>query len=523
MHAGGGQSSEEAEATLEETAGQIEAPAAYPGGGEPPGNPPPDADDPAAVDEPAAAPAGTTRPEGAADAAPAEAAGQSAEARGAAHAKQRRLVSTVALILVVLTSLGVTFSVVGLWAHDAVFDTESFVEIVEPVLTSEEVATVLTDFVTEQATAALDLERRLEERLGAVDSFLGEGLADILNLGPRARELLRNADLPRIADLAAPIEAAVEERIRSVASTLVRSEEFQGVMTASVSLAHQGAVTLIREGDSAESFAIVDGEVRLDLLPAIVAVLDRVLGDEFDGFGLDEIELPSFVSGERVDAALARLSDALGTLLPDDFGQVTIMTEDRLGEWQAAVRVVDRIVVGLLVVTVLLGVGAVVVSARRRRTLIQLALGTVVGLLLVTPLIDRILDEVEAAVKGPDPRAAARAVFEELFSGLRRISVWLTVLAVALAFALYLAGRPRWLMQLVEGVRERLRGGAATGGVGGFVTGHRDTLLVGGFVMAVIAWLVVGFSLVSVLLIGGLLALYLWAVSYISGQGPVES
>jgi hypothetical protein len=447
--------------------------------------------------------------------------GPDTEAGGDVPREHRRVQSVVAVIMAVLASVGVMLSALGVWAHTTVFDTESFMEMVEPALAGEEVAVALTDFITEEAVAALDLESRLEERLGAVDSFLGDGLADILNLGPRARELLRNSDLPRFADLAAPLEDAVAARVRSVTDTVVRSEQFLTTVSTSISIAHRGAVALIRDGASLDNVDVVDGEVRLNLVPIIGSVLGQVV-DQLDGFGFEEVRLPGFLSGERAADAVSSLSDALGTVLPADFGQVTVMSEERLQEWQATARTIDRIVWGLVVITVVFAVAALVVSQRRRRTLIQLALGGAFGFLLAVPLERKAVEALESAVTGPQPRAAAQAVLSEVLGSLRAWSFLLTGAAVLVALGAYLAGRPAWLQRLWSRAEAGYRSAAAASGVERLAAEHRDGLIAGGFAVAWIALLLVGLGILSVLIIGGLLGLFVWYVLHVGGQRSAE-
>ena len=94
--------------------------------------------------------------------------------------------STLSVVLVVLTAFSVIAATVGFWMHDVVFDTDSFMEIVEPSITSDEFTAVISDRVADEAIAALDLRARLELRLGAVDQYLQEALVDALDPSPAA-------------------------------------------------------------------------------------------------------------------------------------------------------------------------------------------------------------------------------------------------------------------------------------------------------------------------------------------------
>ena len=361
----------------------------------------------------------------------------------------RRTASLTALILVILASLGVVVSLVGGWVRTTLFDTDAFMDVIEPSLESEEVVTVLGDAISGQAVAALDLEGRLETRLTAIDTYLAEGLVDALDLSPAARRLLGRADLPRLANLAPSIAEPIEQRIEESIDDFVTSAGFQATLPEAVAFAHRGAVALIKEEtDDLENVSIVGGQVRWNVLPAVHNAIAHVFDDGILGAVVDSLDL-SFATyvGVREDA-LATLSEALGAALPEDFGQVTIMSEERLTTWQSIARTLDRGALLAVVVTVALIVVALVISGDRRRTLVQLALGIVVALVITAIVQQNVIEAVDAAIPGPHEQAAADVLFDAVFANLRAVSWVFIAVASVVGITAHIAGRPRWLEAL---------------------------------------------------------------------------
>src|SRR5690606_34042786 len=109
-----------------------------------------------------------------------------------------------------------------------------------------------------------------------------------------------------------------------------------------------------------------------------------------------EIDLPEITVDEVPAAAISRIEDAMGVHLGEDFGQFTVYDDGTLTAAQHAVSLFDRYMVVLLPLGVALAVLAVWISRRRRRTLLQLCAGLVIGMVLVRRIAFRVHDEVAA-------------------------------------------------------------------------------------------------------------------------------
>ncbi len=426
------------------------------------------------------------------------------------ESRRRRVRSLTVLILVILASLGVVVSLVGGWVRTTLFDTDSFIEVVDSTLTSEEIVTLVGDVVSEQTIAALDIETRLETRLAAIDTYLSETLAEALDLSAAQRALLSRVDIPRLAGLAGSIAEPIEQRIEEAIDALVASDGFQEQLPEAIAFAHRGAVALIRDdAENLENVSIVAGEVRWNILPLV----ERALGHVFEEGILDPVidSLPisgATYVGAREDA-LASLSEALGTVLPEDFGQVTVMSEERLETWQGLARTLDRAAILAVVVTVALVALALVVSHDRRRTVVQFALGSVVAVLVAAIVQRNVIEALDQALPGPAEQAAADVLFEAVFANLRAVTWIFIAVAVVVGIAAHLAGRPAWL----EALRDRDVGKGITARIDPVVRAHRDAFSAGGIAFALLVWWRVGLDPLSLIIVGLLLGGYLWYIS----------
>lgn len=376
--------------------------------------------------------------------------GEASEERSA---RTRRIRSVSAGVFVVISALLVLVATLGWWVHGVLFDTDEFMAIVEPAITSEAFESQLSETLSEATIDALDLETRLEARLGAVDEFLAQGLIEALDLGDAALAIISRLDIPRFADLADPLATAANSRIEDAIDGLVRSEEFGLVTVGTVRRTHEAAVALVTdELDEYENVYLADGELRLDTLPLVAQALERVIEEGIlDG---EDLQPPDLSDNPRLAEGLERIGAAVDQRLPDDFGQVTIMDEEQLDALQSAGRTFDRLVWAAVIAAIASVAVTVGVSVRRRRTLIQLALAVLFALGLAAISINRLVAAVQAGISDVGIVETV-GVFAGVFTGsLGRVLTLVAVLAAGVGIFAYLAGRPRWLASLIEPVGE---------------------------------------------------------------------
>jgi len=417
----------------------------------------------------------------------------------------------IAVLLVVVSSLFVLISLVAVWAHRTVFDTDTFMATIEPALEDPQLTAALSDYLTDEITGALAVEERLQEPLANLDAYLSAALLGLLGIDERGQQFLDRIDRPTLAALAGPIADELNGRIEMRVDQVVGSDEMAELIPQVVRRAHQGAVALIG-GDIEETpnISIVEGEVRLNTLPIIARVLQAVVAELRDI--LPDVNVPDAVS-DRADEAVAQFQESLGDRVPDDFGQITLMSEERLTAAQATADRIDRWVWGIVILTVILIIVTMVVSQTRRRTGIQLGIGVVVASVVGVAVVNRLESALVAEIADPQVGETAGNLFGHLLAGLRTGVIAVIVISTIIAVVLYFVGRPQWVTTTGEKVSSIMPVSPETGGMNGWIAAHYDLLRIVSVAIAVLALFLIGFGIVALLVIGGLLALVLWWLS----------
>lgn len=89
--------------------------------------------------------------------------------------RQRRITllrKIVAAVLVAIAALGVTLSVIGVWAGRTTLDTDRWVETVAPLSQDPAVQAAVSTYMTDQFFATLNVEQRVQEALPPRSAFL---------------------------------------------------------------------------------------------------------------------------------------------------------------------------------------------------------------------------------------------------------------------------------------------------------------------------------------------------------------
>jgi hypothetical protein len=417
----------------------------------------------------------------------------------------------LSLTLVLLSSVLVVTSTVAVWAYRTGLDTDRFMATVEPALDDPAFYSAVGDVVTEHTLEALDLETRVENRLNQLDQYISQELVDAIDVDPQARELLSRFDRPSLGALAPPITSALEDRVEQIVDRLVTSDEFRATFPTLVRQVHEAAVALLRN-DLAElpNVYLADGQVRLNLIPIIADALRQVI-DEIREF-LPDVELPDVISNAAADGR-EQLADALQTRLPDDLGQVTLVSEDTLGEVQQTVRRLDQFMWVILLLTVAMIVATIAVSPTRRRTVVQLGVGLVIGMILGAVVIRRLQATILEQIETPDGERAADALLTQTITSLRTVALVVVAVALIGAITAYLAGKPAWVGPLSERGSRLVAGTPDGSELDRWAAKHYDPLRVTAVVVAIAIIYMTGIKLIPLLIVGALLALYLWAIS----------
>jgi O-antigen ligase len=404
------------------------------------------------------------------------------------------------LLLVVITSFGVLTSSVAVWTHRVLLNTDEWVETVGPVASDPAVQAAAANYLTDQAMSVLNAE-----------SLLQQALPD------------------RVSFLASPLSSAVREFVHDAISKLLASDQFARLWVGINRVGHQITVNVLR-GDT-KFVQTDDGTVSINILPILARALQFV-GDKVPGL-VGGRTMPTDITFETpVDQARQELSTALGRDLPPNFGVFTLFQSDQLAAAQRAVVLFDRGVWALLIVTLLCGIAAIVLSVRRRRTLLQLGAGVALGMGISVGAIAAIKNMVLDLIVDPTNRAAAAATLGEVVGSFNVEAKILLAIGLLVALGAFLSGDHPW----AKGLRNLV--GRATGSATSvaadayrnrsdqpfpWIVKHRAELAVLGAAVAVL-WLLLadttrGLLVVVVLL----LAVYEAGVYVLGGRAPAAA
>lgn len=365
---------------------------------------------------------------------------------------RHRVRQTVGAVLAALTILSVIATTTAVWLTRTALETDRFMALVQPALVSPDVYDAISIRLTDETLEALALEDRVEAALGELGQTLRDELAQALGVTEVQRARIQLLPIPQLQDLAAPVAGGLEARVAARIDRFVTSPEFERLLVEGTEVAHTKAVALLRGDEAAlPNLEVGTGEVRLNLVPVVGRVLEDLVDQGLAALGIEEIPFIDPFADPQV--SLDRLSSALGTELPPDFGQLTVMSEAELEELQTVARRLDQLVWVLLVLSVVLLVATLAVAPRRRRMLAQVGLGAAAGTVLTMLLVRSTEDDIAATAVTAPGRRAVTMLAEATFDSLRSVMVVVLVVALLVALVAHLAGRPAWLMGSIAWVR----------------------------------------------------------------------
>lgn len=350
--------------------------------------------------------------------------------------------SVVAVVLIVLGCLLAPVSLVAVWTHGEVSDTDRFVETVGPLIDDPAVQQGLTDRVTSTVFEYVDVEGVTDQALAALQA---QGLPPQL--------------VERLTAFTPALGTAVTGFVRDKVSQLVASPQFEAAWDQALRVAHQQMVTVL--SGEGEAIVVQGGTVYLDLAPFIQAAKERL-------------------SAEGLRAA---------DLIPDLHPTIAIAPADQLVRARSAYAALDSAAGVLPWITLLLLAVGVYLSRVRMRAVAAAGLGVALALVVLAAglLVARGL--LVGAVPATGAAAAASG-FDILVSSLRTAGRVLLVLGLVVALGAFLAGPSA----TATGLRARagralgdLRSAHTTAGpVGTWVAAHVRGLRIGAVALAAV-------------------------------------
>jgi hypothetical protein len=414
--------------------------------------------------------------------------------------KRRRLRRVLTPILVALSIIVFTVTVPAAWGARTVLNTDRYVATVAPLADDPAVQASIATKLTDQVFSALDVQGTLSDALGA----LGE----------------------RATVLAGPLTIAVKGFVRDQVEKVVASDAFKTFWVEANRFVHTQVLAILR-GDT-ENVTVVEGKVLLNLLPLVNLALGSIQTVASDLVGR-EVTLPEISESDIPSASIAKLEQALGIDLPDDYGQIVVYDSEDLATLQQLLYTFERLLVLLLLLIPILVAASLWVSTRRRRTLIQLTVGGAVGLVIVRRIAiiskDRLYERVDTQ-RFP----SVRVLTDDLMASLFRYTAILLAIVLLTALVALITGPYPWAVTLRDWVRDGAHGVAAafsgeplpdTGRVR-WIRDHRDGLMLGGALLAVALLLLFDLSLWGFVIAGIVIALYEIALARL-GHEPEEA
>jgi hypothetical protein len=336
----------------------------------------------------------------------------------------------------VLTCFTFVGSVLSVWVHQSLLDTNNFVSAVAPLLKDPEVINSLSIYAADKIVDVLDVQQRAQNALPDKAAFLAVPLTNAVH----------NVAQTRIADL-------------------MKTDQFQAVWNKTLTLLHSKVVGILR-GD-ARYLSIQGNALTIDLTLVISDAL-RYLQSQLPDLVQSKLPIPDLSNVTIPTEAKARLSEALGRPLPDNFAEVTIMQSDQLVTAQRTVQLLDALVIFLPILTLVLLIAAIVVSPNRRRTLLQVGGGLAISMLVVFLLIKFIEGRVTSAVTAQPGEGIISPALDALLGGLLQWLIILLIGGVLVAIIAFFADKGhwfaaawRWLRETYGHLRERFAGAPA--------------------------------------------------------------
>jgi hypothetical protein len=391
--------------------------------------------------------------------------------------RRRRIRRSIVGVLVAVSCLLVLLSATVVCAHRTLLNTNTFVGTVAPVFKNPAVASGVAARATDELFTELNLQARLRAALP-----------------------------PKAGFAAVPITNATKGFVAGELTKVLASPRFQAVWTAALATTHQQLVAVLRGQDTA-AVSTSGGYIVLHTIPLINQALGKVSGLASDLTG-KHVTLPAITSADVPQQQVAKLSKALGVPLPASFGEITLVRSSDLATVRRGVKAFDGLTLVLPLVTIALIALCLWLSVNRRRTVLQLAAG--VSLLMIVERRVVLHEQSVLAGAAHNPQLASD-VLGDLLHGFFVLTGWILGVALVVLVIAVLAGPYRWAAAIRSWVRRAWRGigGARDGdrrGALAWMGLHAAGFQLAGAVVAGILLLVVSVSWLSFLIIGVLLA-----------------
>ncbi|MFD3757705.1 hypothetical protein [Streptomyces sp. NPDC058622] len=402
--------------------------------------------------------------------------------------RPRRVVkSVVSAVLITLTCILVPLSLLTVWVHDIVLDTNRYVSTVSPLASDPAIEAAAVHRITEAADVRVDGAQVTSDLAAWLES---QGLPARVGTAVKA--------------LGPQLDSAADAAVSKVATRFVESDRFEKVWTTANRAAHAAVVHALT-GQGRGAVGVEGGTVTLDVGTAV----------------------------ETVKQDLVKAGLAPAEKIPEVNKQMVLFQSDELAKIRGAVHLLDVVGNWLPVLTVILGAIGVLLARRRRRALVTTMLCAAAACLILAiglAVARRYyLDHLPEQVQSP---AAAAAVFDTLVRFLKVSIRTAMVLGVVVAIGAYLSGAgrlPRGMRAKAERTADSAAGwgashGVHTGRVGTWVQAHRRWITMGALLLLALVFALWNHpTVLTVLLLVLILLAVLAVLALLAADGRVTT
>jgi hypothetical protein len=382
-----------------------------------------------------------------------------------------RWASVGSAVLLVLGLLLVPVSVLAVWTHNQISDTDRFVATVGPVLEDPAVQTAVAGRVTAEIFSQVDVQQLANQ---AVDALAAQGLP-----APVA---------DRLHGLSGPLADGTRSFVGGKVQELVASPTFVAAGQQALTVTHQQVAAALAGQSSA--IGVQGADAVLDLYPFVEAAKQRLVASGFE----------------------------LAARIPEIHPTIALFPASTLVRAQTVYDLLDVTATWLPWVTLALLVGGVLLARKRRRATLVIGLAVMGTMLALAAALLVVRGIVVGSVPGQSA-AAAGSTFDIVVRFVRAALRTLFVVGLVVALAAWVTGQSTAAVRIrgtVGGGVSSLRRGAvarrlAEGPVGPWVHDHRGVLRTGLVVLAALVvvlldrpsgWTILAVVLVLLVLLG---------------------
>ena len=357
--------------------------------------------------------------------------------------------SIIAGLLITLGCILAPISLLTVWVHNQVANTDRFVATMSPLIEQPSVQAAVTDRVTDAIFGYVDVQAYANQ---AVDALAAQGLPPLA--------------VDRLRSLTAPLASSVQGFVHGQVASLVASPQVRDLWNQALRGGHQQLNAVL--SGNASAISISGDKVQLDLGPFINAAKQRIAANGFTAVNAVPDVHPTLAIGDAKTLVKAR----------------------------SAYNTLDTVATWLPWVTLVLLAAGVYLARNHRRALLNTGFGVATGMLVIAValfvvrgvLIDNVPSRSAAPV-GDSYDLIVRFVRDGL-----RVAF---VVGLLIGLGAFLAGPSATAVHIRSGASRLIawlrRGGAKaglrTGKVGGWVHAHLTPLRAGAVALAVLVFI----------------------------------